>query len=42
MNALARGKQELASAPIDLMTTLRRDLSGESVWRIGELRFAVI
>jgi hypothetical protein len=39
---LSQGKKGLTSEPVDLMTTLRRDLSDVSSWRIGELPFAVI
>ena len=39
---LSQGKKGLTSEPVDLMTTLRRDLSDVSPWRIGELPFAVI
>ncbi len=42
MRELAEGKKGLTSDPVDLMTTLRDDLSDDSAWRIGELRFAVI
>src|SRR5882762_5098512 len=40
MRELAQGKKGLASDPIDLMATLRGDLSDASPWLIGELRFA--
>ena len=42
MIVLAEGKKGLANDPIEVMTTLRPDLSGEAEWRVGELRFAVI
>jgi hypothetical protein len=42
MSEIAQGKKDLTSEPIDLMTTFRSDLSDASVWRMGELRFAVI
>lgn len=42
MRELSQGKKGLTSEPIDMMTTLRHDLSDASPWRIGELRFAVI
>src|SRR5260370_40840796 len=41
MRELAQGKKGLASDPVDLMATLRSELSDASPWLIGELRFAV-
>ena len=42
MRELAQGKQGLTTDPIDIMTTLRADLSDSLPWRIGELPFAVV
>jgi ribosomal protein S12 methylthiotransferase accessory factor YcaO len=42
MTELAQEKKGLATEPIDLMTTLRSDLSDAAPWRIGEVRLAVI
>jgi hypothetical protein len=42
MSELAQRKKDLTSDPVDLMTTLRRDLSDASPWMIGEVRFAVV
>ncbi len=42
MRALAQGKKDLTNDPIDLMATLRQDLSDAAPWLIGVLRFTVI
>lgn len=42
LRELSAKKTGLTEPPIDAMTSLRRDLSGDEAWQIGELQFAAV